>query len=136
MDYTSAQNADHFELPDELIVRFLNVTREDVHRGCVRQGRCLAEKKDAIRGININAGQRMINNFPSVIREWPTQTDADWDELILHRCTANVPMGMLLAIDMEITWACILRERHVPRENIQRFQREWIREYCARVGRL
>lgn len=103
---------------------------------CDRMGRCLSEKSRIISDVIQNGGLRMIDQFASIMRNRSSVTDADWDTLIHHRCELNVPMQMMVTISMEIAWTCILRDTHVPRENIQRFHREWVKEYCARVRRL
>lgn len=138
LECASAQNqgSDHFQLPNELSVRYLNVSVDEIRRSCDRMGRCLSEKNNIISNVTYNAALRMIDQFPSIMRNRTTVTDADWDTIIHHRCEANIPMNMMVSISNEIAWTCILRDRHVPKENIQRYHREWVNEYCARVRRL
>ncbi|XP_043465042.1 uncharacterized protein LOC122500252 [Leptopilina heterotoma] len=138
LECASAQNqgSDHFQLPNELSVQYLNVSEEEIKRSCDRLGRCLTEKNNIIRDVTYNAGLRMIDQFPNIMRNRSSVTDADWDTLIDHRCLVNIPMNMMVSISNEIAWTCILRDRHVPKDNIQRYHREWVKEYCARVRRL
>lgn len=121
---------------DEILRKYFNTTRLQLHAKCVVRDKCAAALLIIMEGGKGNAGENLINHLVVEAKRLTSVTETVWNRLLQSHCSNSPFLVTFLQMTVSNVRKCLSPAEIPSADTFRRASEEYTRIYCSRVKDL